>query len=414
MSNGLAIAAVTSTLRYVLDRALQHAHPGPVGGARVTTLRPDRLAEPHVVDGPCLNVFLYQVTANHAWNLTDLPTRAPDGALVRRPMAALDLHYLITGHGDDESLDAQRLLGRAVTALAVTPLLTRDVVADAMDAYATEQATAFLSDADLADQVELVKVAPATMSLEELSRLWSVLLQTPYLLSLTYTATVVLIEADLSPREVLPVRQAAVTVTASGPPRLAEVLTTPPGGVVTTGSTVQLRGSDLLGPRTLVRIGPSTLPLGAGATATAGQVMIDESVPAGLHRLQVLHRSRPDAGGGPERTLSASNALPVQVQPTVTVTGVTAGAVTLTVDPPLFAGQRATVGLQSAPGAAPARTVSVQLTPVARGAEPLATLELNRAAVPAGTWLVRVQVDGVESALQLVGETYGAPQLVLP
>jgi hypothetical protein len=413
VSNGLAIAAVTATLRYVLDRALQHPHPGPVGGAHVTTVRPDRLVDPNVVEGPCVNVFLYQVTPNHAWNLTDLPTRSIDGALARRPTAALDLHYLITCHGEDDALDAQRLLGRAVTALAVTPVLTRDVVVDAMAAYAAEAATAFLSDADLADQVELVKVAPETMSLEELSRLWSVLLQTPYLLSLTYTATVVLIEADLSPREALPVRQRTLTVSASEPPRLAAAVTDPPGGVVTVGATLELRGSDLLGPRTLVRLGPAFLSPAAGATPFTLRVAIDGSVPAGLHQVQVVHRSPAVPGGAPERTRAASNALPILVRPRVTVGAATPTEVPLTVDPPLVAGQRATVVLQSPPGTDPARTVSVQLAPLPRGSAPQPTVVLDRTAVPNGSWLVRIQVDGAESRLELAGETYGAPRLVL-
>ncbi len=217
MSNGLAIAAVTSTLRFVLDRALQHPHPGQVGGARVTTVRPDQLTDSSLTPGPSINVFLYQVTPNHAWNLADLPTRSPDGSLSQRPLAALDLQYLITCHGQDDSLDAQRLLGRTVTALAVTPVLTHDVVVDAMDAYSTEAETTFLAEADLAAQVELVKMSPTPMSLEELSKLWSVMLQTPYLLSVTYTATVVLIEADVTPRAVLPVRSRNLTVTPAGP-----------------------------------------------------------------------------------------------------------------------------------------------------------------------------------------------------
>ena len=66
MSNGLSLAAVTSTLRYVLERSLAVEHPGPVGSASVSTLRPDRLSG-DVLDGaPGLNIFLYQVTPNNA------------------------------------------------------------------------------------------------------------------------------------------------------------------------------------------------------------------------------------------------------------------------------------------------------------------------------------------------------------
>ena len=82
---------------------------------------------------------------------------------------------------------------------AVNPVLTRDIVSAAMAHYADDVATMFLAQADLADQVELVKLAPAPLSLEDLSRLWSVL-GTPYLLSLTYTATVVLIPAESAVR----------------------------------------------------------------------------------------------------------------------------------------------------------------------------------------------------------------------
>ncbi len=48
----------------------------------VTTLRPDRFADADTVEEAAngINVFLYQVTPNHAWNLTVLPTRRQDGA----------------------------------------------------------------------------------------------------------------------------------------------------------------------------------------------------------------------------------------------------------------------------------------------------------------------------------------------
>jgi hypothetical protein len=115
----------------------------------------------------------------------------------------------------------------------------------------------------------------------------------------------------------------------------------------------------------------------------------------------------------PERTLAATNALPVLVRPTVTVGAVSATEIRLTVAPPLFPGQRATVVLQTPPGTEPARTVSVQLAPLPHDAAAQPTVVLDRPAVPDGTWLVRIQVDGADSRLELVGETYGAPELVL-
>jgi hypothetical protein len=415
VSNCLAIAAVTSTLRYVLDKAIQDPGACSVGSAQATTLRPDQLTNATLVHGPCINVFLYQVTPNHAWNLEDLPTRRGDGSLIRRPLAALDLHYLITCHGEDEALDAQRLLGLAITAFAVTPVLTRDVVAAAMSLYGDETATDFLKKADLADQVELVKVFPSTISLEELSRLWSIMLQTPYQLSVTYCATVVLIQADVTPRAVLPVQSRTLTVTPAGPPNLASVVTDPPGGTAAIGTRLLLTGSNLTGPETRIRIGPAELAPAPEATPQNVRVTLDNTVPAGLNSVQVLHRSRPDVGGKPARTLAASNVVPLLVRPIITEQAVTSADITLTVQPPLFPGQRATVTLQTMPGqTGPLRTVSLELAPVPRGAAPQASVVMKRQDIPNGTWLLRLQVDGVDSPLELVGDTYGAPTLTLP
>ena len=248
MSNSLAIAAVTSTIRYVLDRALQQPHPGAVGASGVTTVSPAELALQDTEESPRINVYCYQATPNHAWNLTDLPTRrGGDASFVQRPIAALDLHYLVSCVGNEASLVPQRLLGRVVVALAATSVLTRDVVTTALTVYGGETETAFLTESDLASEVELVKLSPTPLSLEELSKLWGVL-DTPYVLSLAYLATVVLIAADVTPRVALPVRRRELSVTPAGPPRIETVETDPPLQHVGAGTTLVVRGSRLLGP----------------------------------------------------------------------------------------------------------------------------------------------------------------------
>jgi hypothetical protein len=49
-------------------------------------------------------------------------------------------------------------------------------------------------------QIENVKLTPISLSLEELSNLWSVFFQVPYALSVAYEAAAVLIEPG-TPRE---------------------------------------------------------------------------------------------------------------------------------------------------------------------------------------------------------------------
>jgi hypothetical protein len=257
-----------------------------------------------------------------------------------------------------------------------------------------------------------VKLAPMTLSLEEMSKLWGVL-DTPYLLSLTYLATVVLIVADLTPSAGLPVARRSLTVTAAGPPRLAELTTEPPGEAAGAGSTVVLRGTGL-GGSSEVRIGPATLAPAGEPTSLEVRAVLDDTVPAGVHAVQARERSAAGPGGlPPARVVAASNALPLVVRPSVTVGDVGDDEVALTVTPPLQAGQRATVVLGRLEPGDPA-DVALVLPPVAEADAPQATLALPRDEIPDGRWLVRVQVDGVDSLPEIVGETYGAPDLTLP
>lgn len=416
MSNHLAIATATSALRYVLARALHEQHPGAVADAQVTTLRPDRLGSADLVHSAGVNVFLYRVTPNAALRSADLPGRDHEAAFLSRPLQALDLHYLITCHGKDSALEAQRLLGRAVTALAVNPVLGPRLVAAAVDAYAGVDDTAFLRESDLAAQREPVRITPTTLSSDELSKLWSVFPQTPYQLSVTYTATVVLVEEPVTTHRALPVRKRAVTVHAAPAPRLTSVGGAGANSPAVSGDPLVLRGERLLGPVTRVRIGPVELDPLPGGTSSLLSVATGDVVPAGLHPVQVLHLTAEEPGDGPPpRVAGASNALPVTVRPTVTraVSGET--GVLLDLTPPLFACQQATLLFSRPPGSGGIGpgTVTVVLPPKAPGTPPQPMLRVSHGEVPSGAWLVRVQVDGVDSLPEPVDQPHGSPAVPL-
>ena len=231
------------------------------------------------------------------------------------------------------------MLGRAITALALSPLLTRDVITAAVDAYSGDAETTFLGASNLAEQAELVKVTMIPLPLEELSRLWSVFQQTPYQLSVAYRATVVMLEADVPIRRALPVRTRSLTVDAAGPPRLNS-LATEDGRPPRTGATLVLRGGGLrmagAAPVTRVRIGSALLEPTEASVAEV-RVILDNTVPAGLYSCQVQLRTSAGAPAGPpQRVVAASNALPVEVRPTVAVGAVTADSVRLDFEPPSF------------------------------------------------------------------------------
>lgn len=418
MSNALAIAAVTSSIRYLLDRSLQRTHPGPVGGAGVTTLHPGDLSGSDLANDAGLNVYCYLATPNHAWNLTDLPTRRADGTTVQRPLAALDLHYLITCYGSEQALETQRLLGRAVSALSANSVLSRDVVTAALDLYGADPETPFLADSDLAAELELVKLSPVTLSLEEMSKLWGVL-DVAYQLSLAYQATVVLVAADVSPSRSLPVRARSIGVSTYAAIHLASVSAVDLSAAIDSASTLILRGSGLLAPagqQTQVRIGPATLSIDpGGASAAEVRVTLTEDVPAGVHGVRVVHRE-PGTGGAPTRNGATSNAVPIVVRPRVDVAAVTATTLTLDVSPPLRERQRPVLLLHRLAGGTPDErdAVTVEFPPIDAGDAPAAELTVAHTDVPDGTWLVRLQVDGTESVPVATGETYDEPSVTLP
>jgi hypothetical protein len=215
MSNYLAIATVTAALQHVLQGPVNNA----VGGAKVGFNRPDGTGAGN--GDPLVNVYLYQVTPNAAYRNVDLPTRRSDGTLVQKPLAALDLHYLFTFHGDDTQLVPQRMLGAVASALQAQPLLSSQSIEAAIE---SPQFINILTGSDLASQVERVRFTPTALSLEEFSKLWSVFFQVEYCLSAAYQASVVLIESDDTPQQALPVQARKLYVTPFRQPTVTQVI----------------------------------------------------------------------------------------------------------------------------------------------------------------------------------------------
>jgi hypothetical protein len=183
MSNYLAIATVTAALAQLVRDAVQSAVSGsdlllgrpeaPAGGAALARAR----------------LYLYQVSHNAGLRNADLPGRDAAGNLVKRPAAALNLHYLVSFYGDENALEPQRMLAAVARDLHAQPGLTRAMIRNA----AASQAE--LNDSDLADAVEQVKFTPLDLSIDDWTKLWSVFFQTPHAPSLAYQASVVLIES---------------------------------------------------------------------------------------------------------------------------------------------------------------------------------------------------------------------------
>jgi Pvc16 N-terminal domain len=387
MSNYLAIATVTA----VLGDLLQAATMPDVNGATVTTLRPDAGDSLPAVG---VNVFLYQVLPNAAWRNEDLPTRRASGETVQRPRAALDLHYLLTFYGADNQLEPQRVLGSVVRTLHARPILTREAIRTTI----AKSSFNYLAKSNLADEVELVRFTPLPLTLDDMSKIWSVNFQTPYRLSLVYQATVVLIESEESTQAALPVRRRNIYVVPFRQVVVDEVLpadATAP--LIGPQSKIAIRGSQLRGDITEVWAGE--------AQATIESVRDDEitaTLPAGLRAgVQGLQVVQPRPMGTPEVAHRGveSNLAPFVLHPKLIDKSVAAGQITTKLDPLVGRMQRARVLLNefNPPSTRAARAYSFDAA--ARTAD-TDTLKFPFHNVTPGDYLLRVEIDGADSALE--------------
>jgi hypothetical protein len=384
MSNFLAIATVTATLGDTLQTEIL----ADVSGATVTTLRPDNSDAMPTVG---VNIFLYQVAPNPAWRNEDLPTRRNSAEVVRRPRAALDLHYLLTFYGADGKLEPQRVLGSVVRTLHARPILTRD----AIRATIAKASFNFLAKSNLADDVELVRFTPMALTLDDISKIWSFNFQAPYRLSVVYSASVVLIESDDTARPALPVRQRNIYVVPFRRIVVDEVVSADdPEGFIGPLGKIVIRGKNLRGDGTEVHV--------AGLQATLQSVSDTEiaaTLPAGLRAgvmgLQVVQPRDMGTPPAPHRG-AESNVAAFVLHPTFVSNNATAAAVTVKVAPNVAKTQRAVLLLNGAAG-----SFRFEAPPRLPADPPdTDTLTFPIVGVPTGDYLGRVQIDGAESALQ--------------
>lgn len=408
MSNSLAIAAVTATLRDILSLVAQRLpldpNPDPELNDATCTTKP--LDKARTGEGANqLNLFLYQTSIHPQLRNGDLPGQARPGESAAPPLA-LKLDYVITayGKGSDEIL-AHRLLGRAMSLLhdrAV--LLPADV----------EKA---LKGNDLHRQVERVRITPNPLTTEELSKLWAVF-QTPYRVSATYQASVVLIDSNrrtAAPLPVLERRLGAVPalppayptldrieLPARGQPAARLPHTLPPAPAA--GDAVVIHGHDFVGTALLLSLShrllpaPVVVPASSPTATTLGLTLPDDQddLPVGTYQVTVVARQGVDPAAD-----RVSNAVPLAIAPRLRSIAPSPavrdaqGRVTVTVQlsPQVWPQQRAALIVGSAEFVARPRLTKS------------ATLTFDLANLPAGThtYAVRLRIDGVDSLVVQYG-----------
>jgi Pvc16 N-terminal domain len=428
LSSPLAIGAVSAVLRNLLDNAIvEQVALGTT--VTVTAMAPDTIKLDAPQDPPQLNIFLHQVTPNAAWRNRELPSRSTDGERISNPPLALDLHYLITAYGRTD-FQAEILLGYAMHLLHERPVLDRPAIRRALtpsplDTSMLPPAFQALTASDLADQLEAIKITPAAMPVEEMSKLWAAI-QSHYRPSAAYDVSVVLIDAKKPARTPLPVlsrgprdpithrdRGVVVNPDLLPPlPTLLEIEFAAKQTVARLGEAVKVTGVRLAGSGAVARLMhrlldvPVELPMtldasGKGFTFTLpNDAAAQTTFMPGLWQLSV--RFTP-TGETIERETNGI-ALPIAPDPVLAadaslslpaataIRGGSPSQVTVTMHsrPQVRLAQQATLALDGTSALAAGR---------AAASDPLVFVFPD--SVPAGNRWVRLRVDGVDSPLVL-------------
>jgi hypothetical protein len=290
MSNYLAIATVTEAIRQMLDRAIKPDFNKALNEATATAVRPNAGAAGLPKLG--VNLYLYQVSHNAALSNADLPTRRNDGSVASLPRVPLDLHYLLSFHGDEGKLEPQKVLGSVIRTLHASPFLIQKQIRHIIET------SDHLNMSDLDQEIERIKLSPLPLGLEELSKIWSAFFQNSYTLSIAYQASVVFIDGKESPLASLPVMERNLYALPFGIPAIGEVLSQPAEGEplisnqrFLAGQRLVLAGNALRGDRTAVRIDGEDIPEANILDVKDARVTISlpADLPAGVHTVQVAH-----------------------------------------------------------------------------------------------------------------------------
>jgi Pvc16 N-terminal domain len=379
VSNALAISATTLTLQALLTQATPN----------VTTLPPDRARNGGA--GDQLNLFLYQTLLNPAWRNMDLPRQVKSGETGHAPLP-LNLHYLITAYGDNET-DSHEVLGKAMSVLHDHTLL------DAAEIRGATQVD--LPESDLHQQLERIRITLLPLSVEEIFKLWSGF-QTQYRLSAAYEISLVLIESTRPTRTPLPVLQRGkddrgVTAVASAAPTLFTLIPEHKLPSAQLGSLLTLEGQNLNGDLT-VRFNnfrletPLELSPQAGGSSSQLQVRLPSGSPAisdwlaGFYTVSLVTHL-------PDLPAWTSNEVALGLAPTFTLSssGASVGdTLTITCSPRLHPEQRALI-LFADQHLQP-QTINTPLDTT----QP-STLTFQVPNVGTGEYVVRLRVDGVDS-----------------
>ena len=314
---------------------------------------------------------------------------------------------MVSFYGDAAKFEPERMLGAVAVAVEDRPIFSAELVKRAV----TDNPAA-LQKSDLKEALSAVRITPEMQSLDELSKMWSIFFQVPYALSATYLCSHVSIETGDDAQPALPVAAQRVFAAPMSRSAIDEVRAAEgPTAPILWGATLLIRGRRLNAPGLSLRVGERDVALNPGA-ATANEISLKleaarlggSELPAGFHAVQTV---TPPPAGGPAHLARASDAVVFALRPEVVVDNVSItatptpesadGELTIGFSPAVVEGQTAWLLLDERAVTDP-QGVTLAPKPVAPADFPTAQLVFPFAGLRRAKFLVRAQVDGVDSA----------------
>ncbi len=220
----MAIGGVSATLQALLrDRMELPAGMLPTD-LQVTVSTPQAEDDTQNAEPTRVNMFLYRATENGALKNQMIPGQGHPSEYGHPPLS-LVLHYMLTAYGanDDNGLinetRAHFLLGSAMRVLHDYPVVTDNLMT--VHAPPTQ-----ILHSSLRREFEQIKICLDPISLEDLSKVWTALTR-PYRLSTAYTVSVVQIESRRIRTLAAPVLTRRIHLAVSKQPQIADVYRTP-------------------------------------------------------------------------------------------------------------------------------------------------------------------------------------------
>lgn len=396
MSDYLAVGGVSAVLCSLLSTALASGGPttilGPTPG--ITAVSPDLITTGQN-EQPRLNLFMYYASLNPALRNLGLPSSNAQGARLSNPPLALDLHYLVTAYGSTQ-FDPEILLAWALSVFHETPVVPSQTIQAALDALAEQQQATteatLISRSTLAEQVEHIRITPEALTAQEIWQLWTAF-QAAYRPTAALQVSVVVIQDTQAFTSNRPVQHRVVTAQ----PIQAPVITGLSPLMIPAGQILTITGSNFLGDSPTDTV--VSFDSGAGVPAGTVQgnllrVTLPATLMAGTRTVRVQRMVTFPRSTAPHQGFSSSPA-PFQLIPVIQtpVPQATPGSpLTLTLTPAVGRTQQVTVYIGDTaipvgepPATAPASSTTITC-PIPAG-------------FPAGTYPVRVEIDGAQSML---------------